>query len=250
MTKRIPIQMKKNLLLILALALTCSISMYSQDTVSRFRVFGIVGGMNSTIKNQYKPISTLGVIGDQESSKNKLNIGIGLEYSLSKYFSIQTGIGFSFQGSKATTIITDTTYINWKSEPVRYETQTDYTFLSIPLALKFNALHMGKLVLSLKSGVQLNSIINYKCITTEVYFDKTTLDYNASSEKNYFNKTYYSLINSLSLEYALSAKMYLGTEFFYNYSLNGITGREIVAGSPYKIRVTDMGLRLMVGYKL
>ena len=216
--------MRKNLLLFIAFAITCSANSYSQDTASRFRVFGIVGGVNSTIRNYYKPISTLGVIGDQESSKNKLNIGAGLEYRISKYFSIQTGINFSFQGSKATTIITDTTYINWKSEPIRYETQTDYTFLSVPLALKFNALHMGKLVLSLKSGIQLNSIIGYKCISTEFYFDKTTLDYNASSEKNYFNKTY--------------------------YSLNDIKGREIVAGYPYKFRVNDMGLRILVGYNL
>ncbi len=237
--------------LLLAITLGVINNLYSQMENSRLRIFLSVGMNNSTIKNEYKLASRWWCYSNEkgEKSNQRLNSGIGIEYSLSKYFSIQSGIQFSFPRSMIALQDNDTLVSNWKQVPRSGDVNTEYKILSVPIDIKYRFFNTNKLSLYLKYGIQTNSIIGYKCVATETYYDGSILNYNTSYQKDKFSKFNFSMVGSIGLDYSILKRFYIGADTYYSYMFDSVEGDKTFSGNHYTIKINDLGIKIIMGYR-
>lgn len=130
--------------LLLIIFLSSYLDLYSQETNSKLRISIEFGSMNSTITNNYKPLSFWGNISNEEKSKSGITTGVGVEYILSDHFYLQSGLNFSSLESGTTIYNTDETSANWQEVPCRYDSETEYKIVSLPIGLRYNFLQLKK----------------------------------------------------------------------------------------------------------
>jgi len=240
----------KFLSLLMLVSLFCTLNLYSRENSDKYRLFVEFGMMNSTITNRYKAISNWGNISNEEKSKSSPIAGIGAEYKLSEYLSLQSGLNLSSLESKTTIFNSDETAVNWQEVPRRYDTETAYQMIGLPLGLKFKFVQLNRLKAFINSGVQVNSLLDYKSTTLETYYDASTRFFDTSFEKEEFSMFNLSVFGSLGTEYDISKKMYLGISVFYDHMFDKIEGRETFLGNHYTVKIDDLGARIKLGYIL
>ena len=207
------------------------------------------GSMNSTITNNYKSLSFWGNISNEEKSKSGITTGVGVEYILSDHFYLQSGLNFSLLESGTTIYNTDETSANWQEVPRRYDSETEYRIVSLPIGLRYNFLQLKNLKAYMSTGIQFNSVLDYKSTTIETYYDSSTKYYDTGFEKDEFSLVNFSAFASLGVDYELSKRFWIGISGFYSNMLNAIKGRETFNGNRYTIKIDDLGAKIKIGYK-
>lgn len=243
--------MKFKFTFLLAITLGTLNNLYSQTENSRLNFFLSVGVNNSTIKNEYKLVSSWWCYSNEkgEKSKQRLNSGIGIEYRLSKHFSIESGIQFSFPKSIITIHDYDTLVANWKQIPRSVDVNTEYKILSIPIDIKYSFFNNTKIRIYLKYGIQTNSITGYKCVATETYYDGEILNYNTSYQKDKFSKFNFSMVGSIGFDYNILERFYIGVDSYYSYMFDSVEGDKTIWEHHYTINVNDLGIKIIMGYR-
>ncbi len=98
-----------------------------------------------------------------------MTTGVGVEYILSDHFYLQSGLHFSSMESGTTIYNTDETSANWQEIPRRYDSETEYRIVSLLIGLRYNFLQLKNLKAYISTGIQINSVFDYKSTIIEIH---------------------------------------------------------------------------------